>query len=80
MESSWRQNVPAAMMVGSGWELCARIAGSPTPIFLVKDLTAPGVKFLYLIPNPNSLPTLVSMAPVTPDHPHFPWGAIVLPD
>jgi len=80
LESDWRFNVAEFGMVASGWELCARVAGSPSVILVVKTTEFPGKAAIYFVPTILSLPVLLSVGDPPPGHPHFPFGAIVLPD
>lgn len=80
MESNWRQSIYLLGMQFSGWELAARVAGQPIPLWIVKNRNAPGFVQLWRQLVPGQLPVLVTSAPIPPANPHFPYGAIVLPD
>lgn len=73
-------NIFELMMIDSDWRLCARLAGSPSPVYLVAKIGNTSHYFVYVIPAPGQLPVQVGTAAVPSTHPHFPYGFSVLPD
>lgn len=80
MESNWRYGVAFLGMSMSSWELCARVAGSPTPLYIVKVNNNPGKYEVWRLPTPTSLPVFVAATAIPATHTSFPYGNPVLPD
>jgi hypothetical protein len=80
LESNWRYNVADLGMSLSSWELAARVAGTPFSLWIVQVNNNPGNYEIWHVPAPMQLPVHVATVAIPTTHPHFPYGAPVLPD